>query len=1735
VAQKNAEKALASNAAARKQPFYANNENDTTSPPITTKTPAINHQYTPAVSDGSSSDSSDGDSDSSDGDGSGGSGGSISTRLSSEAQEESTCGNGINSGGHNLLSELDAENEESSPLPSSASGAGRSNKENVTPSPSTLTVGSLDTVDKILGGMSTDAAAAVAATMSAGSNRKRNTKTKVQTVNVHPYGGVGGGKKYMVSKKALRLEGQWAMFGEAQTDSDESSDSSSESGSSASSSISSTSNQGDDAAINASTKVVQGTPASRVNQDPGELLSTTGVSFLEDESYVDGEVDGLNLDSHTALLSPVVEGDTTEEAGMTTPAAAANINHEYAKQIYTFTPGSSATHDGGTTDVSSDDAGASPASIGMFDELNSEWMDASADSDNSAADSVEKSNGNGNGDISTGTTLLKDASMWVLPPEQDSSNDTISNAPSDETDGSIPQTSPDAAVEGKGANERQVLGDLSIGEYDESVNDDIKNDEDDCVAMLSPNECLRTNAIDQALEETTLYMNKIKELESALHKAERSAGIEAQKRRKLESALHKAERSAKIEAQERRICEKRIDELVMQQDQDQPIAAQTPPEETTLYMNKIMELESALHKAERSAKIEAQERHICEKRIDELVMQQDQDQPIVAQTPAGIATLDALNFSAFISPYSLDVEAEEHENKQDHSIESSESSELLDARAATASLMERNQTLVKEIRFADQTCVELSERNAALERDVQRLEKELESSKTAQEDFRERLQKSATHVAKLEERARSNTQNLSHQQSLFDAKMAATETELATARVQVSSLQSKVNAIGEEKLALVADVAAAKSKVKAMELSRVSQVVLSSPPPSEIDSRKEEYEQTKKERDALTNKCGELEAQIGLLSRSIEEREKVKTPQKIIVASDIENNAASSRTPTSTVLAKTLQSQLERGNSVEDRARDAEKTIVALQMQLEVSRAETTTVKEEVRVLRDAQEKQKQIESDSDASSKYEEQQEEIEYETDASAEYDDDDDSACTSASAARIEKVQEMGTSENSKEVVNLRSQLHEALYDKKALLIEVSTCKASIQALEDQLASRANGADAEAKIRIQQKEIENLTRDVSNLQAKLDMESEALSTETPSLASELTSSPAGVSKATPSALGDTDAALDATFSTGRLERCEEGWATPAAKEVDNIDENAKETTMMDENDKLQSQLLDECQMQLKLSLAELEAARAEAADMLNKLEEDKDILIEDNELLAVEIEEMKAELQMERAKAKEAAQTAEMELHRISSELALAKAPNTEIDSFQSSIDMASKRVAALEDDLLNAKAQIEVKDIESAALMRQCEEQGDAIAQYRSLRLEDAKTVEDLRDALQESSAQSDTLKQSLVDCNEKLASEIEQKMEMEEETSRLRSELASIKDQSQTVAADKDATIRELTTSNQRSRTAIESELDAAVQERNQLAREAEKAMSSLQRDISAAASSMRSLATSLDISDSCVQVSPGNGQQHQSHFTFSLRPHAQDRGDDSSLASAQAALAQMKATIEAVRQKVEERDALAFDMEVKNKRLASDVSKLSKDAKESKTKQGEMEVLLNQATQKLQSHMSKLSLANSDLQRSRDSVTALESACERLKVERNSAISKLSEKETSLVDTLVRQREDSSSVLKDLKEKLAVVEEERKRYATANEALTKKCSRLREYVKSLTEKCEEWSNSYRIQSTEVIATKKENMDLTQRVSQMHSLVDDCPELDPSCTSCVQLRSVIEAQTQVRAALLHSGS
>lgn len=73
------------------------------------------------------------------------------------------------------------------------------------------------------------------------------------------------------------------------------------------------------------------------------------------------------------------------------------------------------------------------------------------------------------------------------------------------------------------------------------------------------------------------------------------------------------------------------------------------------------------------------------------------------------------------------------------------------SRSTASSLIERNKTLMKEVRFADQTCVELSEKNSSMVRDLQRVKGELQSLSATNKDLHESVVRSSKVSAKLEE------------------------------------------------------------------------------------------------------------------------------------------------------------------------------------------------------------------------------------------------------------------------------------------------------------------------------------------------------------------------------------------------------------------------------------------------------------------------------------------------------------------------------------------------------------------------------------------------------------------------------------------------------------------------------------------------------------------------------------------------------------------------------------------------------------------------------------------------------------------------------------------------------------------------------------------------------------------------------------------------------------------------
>lgn len=100
---------------------------------------------------------------------------------------------------------------------------------------------------------------------------------------------------------------------------------------------------------------------------------------------------------------------------------------------------------------------------------------------------------------------------------------------------------------------------------------------------------------------------------------------------------------------------------------------------------------------------------------------------------------------------------------------------------ATADLMERNKTLVKEVRFADQTCVELSERMASLKAEADRLMSSLEWSEGECAGLRAELLAAGWRWARMEQRQDLAEERMEQVSAEEERRLGGAEAKLAEA------------------------------------------------------------------------------------------------------------------------------------------------------------------------------------------------------------------------------------------------------------------------------------------------------------------------------------------------------------------------------------------------------------------------------------------------------------------------------------------------------------------------------------------------------------------------------------------------------------------------------------------------------------------------------------------------------------------------------------------------------------------------------------------------------------------------------------------------------------------------------------------------------------------------------------------------------------------------------------------
>ncbi len=317
------------------------------------------------------------------------------------------------------------------------------------------------------------------------------------------------------------------------------------------------------------------------------------------------------------------------------------------------------------------------------------------------------------------------------------------------------------------------------------------------------------------------------------------------------------------------------------------------------------------------------------------------------------------------------------------------------SRSSAASLIERNKTLIKEVRFADQTCVELSERNAAIQRDVKRMENQIGEMKGENQSLHEVIVGSQQKCAKLEENKESLTKQLDEQRGYYEAQMRVLQQALKEAKEQnvtmagkveesnalmqstekdLVSTQAKYEALQEshdeakEKISTLmtrlatsqstAEVSAASAaqsyrafcdqmEKKLERLERVSEERLSM-----YNREKNERIQVENDHSNMIRKCAELEKLIENWEMSNNLVSKEATPNKSALRGESTPNKEHTKTPTSSVLARTLEAELQRGHDATERILEAEMIISVTQSELQESTKQLNAAKLEIERLK---------------------------------------------------------------------------------------------------------------------------------------------------------------------------------------------------------------------------------------------------------------------------------------------------------------------------------------------------------------------------------------------------------------------------------------------------------------------------------------------------------------------------------------------------------------------------------------------------------------------------------------------------------------------------------------------------------------------------------------------------------------------------------------------------------------
>ncbi len=384
-------------------------------------------------------------------------------------------------------------------------------------------------------------------------------------------------------------------------------------------------------------------------------------------------------------------------------------------------------------------------------------------------------------------------------------------------------------------------------------------------------------------------------------------------------------------------------------------------EDSAMYMNKITELSNALDLAEEKAKKESEKRIEYEQKINNFLSKTNQTH---IQTTPG---------------------------KSDESHSMSPSSKMLVDVALNASicdspdlskrekmaLIEKTKTLVTEVRFADQACVELSEKNVAIRKDVRRLEETISILKKENNGLQDAVIRSAQQCAKAEDQRDDMSRQISLLKNDYDTKVQELQLSISQCRDKNKSLERDLRSCNDAKASLETNLAASQEKYEKLSSEFISSKETLAVMQERLTASKQNADVTiasniashREMMQNLQNQCLDLQKECGEREKEaiVEEKKRLATERErddlqhvcTQLRKRVENYEALSKetdpgqfirkyctpiksksskqekTPTSTILARTLQSELARVHQESIRAVQAEHALKEKEKQLE--------------------------------------------------------------------------------------------------------------------------------------------------------------------------------------------------------------------------------------------------------------------------------------------------------------------------------------------------------------------------------------------------------------------------------------------------------------------------------------------------------------------------------------------------------------------------------------------------------------------------------------------------------------------------------------------------------------------------------------------------------------------------------------------------------------------------------